>query len=790
MQQSTLVPGQSRYTSVKGQVATEITIGILVAGVLGGLIIVIAVILFCKYCVKKNKDFRRQDSYSSRRLSDRDRRFKPLQRYETINSDVFSEPSTGSMDGVPISPRIHHELERYSEINEADETTQLKSDFDKVSYKEIKPGIETTNVQTAEEEPEIKIGRYTEGDFHHLKKARIDKNVPRQYSLNVNYQTSNENQSEWKYHQIQLEESPTESEHDVLHVFPRDDDSPPEDPIQKQVSVEIHRQPNLSPVKSDPNLHRHKPEKRGRSLSQVGALNEQENWKKRTRRAKSFDHICDYDMFKITEFKGPFYNTDFDVISELSSSESSKVRYNDTGSIEQLNEDQLERLELDKFDIDICHLSESDDTDTLNGSRKYRELWNLRATFEEEEECSDTIRMEDMTSPDQSPECEVKDSDFESHSGSPKRQKNETCESEDGCEKLQPQNCESKQKQSYKEILSNRLKQSEQSGSRDNSFDSIETCETDENVSDLSRNEPTTSFDSTTDNTDSTNETQSSRLLQMKADSGYKSLEIQHPPPPNGAVKRNHSAGEVEPYYIYDDAFRRFSLSSQEAGPSGEQYLSRGTFFDRRNGKTASKKRREYSRDRQIVQIYESINEPESDSKSDQPSGDSFEENKMPNKKSIFSRFFKSYRDNKDCPLSGNRDFSIDEKTNTIFQEFLRYDPQLEPKCAYASYLRRSSRFNKHRLHRKHTDSMFIDDRRRDRLAPDMRSASLGSDSSASSARRLSPQDSIEEEEEEREEEERWLNQFPRDIESRQSFSVHEIPIIKLPEEEKTTTEA
>jgi hypothetical protein len=53
--------------------------------------------------------FIRQESYSSRRLSDRDRRFKPLQRYETINSDVFSEPSTGSMDGAPISPRINHE---------------------------------------------------------------------------------------------------------------------------------------------------------------------------------------------------------------------------------------------------------------------------------------------------------------------------------------------------------------------------------------------------------------------------------------------------------------------------------------------------------------------------------------------------------------------------------------------------------------------------------------------------------------------------------------------------------
>jgi hypothetical protein len=48
-----------RFTSAKGQVAPEITISILVAGVLGGLLIVVAVILFCKYCVKKNKDFRR-----------------------------------------------------------------------------------------------------------------------------------------------------------------------------------------------------------------------------------------------------------------------------------------------------------------------------------------------------------------------------------------------------------------------------------------------------------------------------------------------------------------------------------------------------------------------------------------------------------------------------------------------------------------------------------------------------------------------------------------------------------
>jgi hypothetical protein len=79
--------------------------------------------------------------------------------------------------------------------------------------------------------------------------------------------------------------------------------------------------------------------------------------------------------------------------------------------------------------------------------------------------------------------------------------------------------------QSYKNILANRLRQSEQSASQENSFDSIETCDTDGNISDASRYEPTTSFESTTDNTDSTTETQNNRLMQMKADSGYKSLE-------------------------------------------------------------------------------------------------------------------------------------------------------------------------------------------------------------------------------------------------------------------------
>ena len=36
---------------------------------------------------------------------DAGRTVRVLQRYETINSDVLSEPSSASMDGVPLSPR-------------------------------------------------------------------------------------------------------------------------------------------------------------------------------------------------------------------------------------------------------------------------------------------------------------------------------------------------------------------------------------------------------------------------------------------------------------------------------------------------------------------------------------------------------------------------------------------------------------------------------------------------------------------------------------------------------------
>ena len=45
-----------------------------------------------------------------------------------------------------------------------------------------------------------------------------------------------------------------------------------------------------------------------------------------TRKVKSYEDVADYDVLQITEFsRGHFYNTDYDVISELASPTSSKV---------------------------------------------------------------------------------------------------------------------------------------------------------------------------------------------------------------------------------------------------------------------------------------------------------------------------------------------------------------------------------------------------------------------------------------------------------------------------------
>ena len=512
-----------------------------------------------------------------------------------------------------------------------------------------------------------------------------------------------------------------------------------------------------------------------------------------------------YDRLEITQFsRGPFYSADFDLMSEDGSSEvKSTVRYNDTGSYEEVNEAHLFS---DSPNMEAGYIP------TVNGGRKYRDLWSLRRTFEEEEDFSDTIRMEDMSPEEHSAEDREQaasyTTSFESNTEvvTEGEQSSEQHSSEDtvirnATSDLLGPGYENR-RQTYCSILSKRLHRSEPPTSADNSFDSVETIETDGDASESSRHEmTTTSFESTTDNTDSTGDSQAHKLQQMRGDSGYKSLETQNSQqqqqvtPPRCSKKQIHFAldhesiekdGSKSVAKIFSDepVYTRHSVEAPET------YGRRHSKKFVRNGRTASKKRREYRAERQVIHVRESTIEPDTDSRSDQPSGDSFEESQTSRKQSLFSRFLRRHStDSNKRQLS--RDYSVDEKTDALFNEFTRHDPALEQKGASTVSMRRISQrlpAARPKLHRKQTDptsgtsSVYHD--RCERLSPSMRSASLGSDSSAGSLpRRLSPQDSIEEEYLKTENSKTWRScRRPASLE-KTDYRIHDVPIICLPEE-------
>jgi hypothetical protein len=447
--------------------------------------------------------------------------------------------------------------------------------------------------------------------------------------------------------------------------------------------------------------------------------------------------------------------------------------------------------------------------------------------LEEEEDFSDTIRMEDMTSPEeQSTEEHIATSvttSFESNTElSIDASSDETVIRRVPGNLLHP-NYESRG-QKYRSILSRRLRHIDgpsvgHSTSQDNSFDSIETMETDGDISDTSRPEvTTTSFESTTDNTDSTGECANNKLQQMQRDSGYKSLESQQSQSQTNSMAK---APKKQIHFVLDhdhgDDDERVSNGTTSPDAREDKFHRRQPprtgkpYFERRSAKTASKKRREYRGDRQVAPILDSalhsfqdssIHEHETDSRSDQPSGDSFDDGITPKKFSLLNRFARSQSKEKRVS-SLSRDFSMDEKTNVLYNEFIRFDPMLEPG---STGVRRSPRMHSRaRLQRKHTDgSLELHERGRfERLTPRKRSTSLGSDSSGGSLRRLSPQDSIEEEfipeviQSRKLPSPMALNRHARtvshDAVSPRLLEVHEppllstrphIPIIRLPDEE------
>ncbi|KAK7788640.1 hypothetical protein R5R35_008275 [Gryllus longicercus] len=288
---------------------------------------------------------------------------------------------------------------------------------------------------------------------------------------------------------------------------------------------------------------------------------------------------------------------------------SSKVRYNDTGSLEEVNLEQMVEYYVD----DDLSLSPEVDHESLR--MQYRQIWELRATLEEDEDLSDPgiittkaasdTEMESQisrSSPDQSPEMEMPTSHTTSFESNTEPLLEEAgglwaCAAAAAAAAaaagaaqatgagagaaaaaatsaaLQLPSYESR-RQTYRNVLSWRLRHLEsrrhqvataavtEAGSaaansaattaaaavatvaatassgrqpslEDTSFDSVETADTEGSSTDASRLEQaTTSFESTTDNTDSAGDSQAHRLQQLRADSGYRSLENPPAAPP------------------------------------------------------------------------------------------------------------------------------------------------------------------------------------------------------------------------------------------------------------------
>lgn len=273
--------------------------------------------------------------------------------------------------------------------------------------------------------------------------------------------------------------------------------------------------------------------------------------------------------------------------------------------------------------------------------------------------------------------------------------------------------------------------------SSENSFDSVDTeCSS---TTDLSRPEVlTTSFDSTTDcPTDSTSDTHSHRLQQMKADSGYRSLEANNSRPPKLSKKQIHFVEDSLSLEAHEGDIHRDRSRERHRDPDSmadfhddicdpqnkrERLRKSVAQFERRWGKSQAKKRREALRER-----HASFDSALSGSLSGpivcvggSLEGDATTTDEISGKRSVLARFLRTHR----YPASHyrlQRDYSIDEKSDRLFKEFTRTETPLDWEIAG----RRGTRlYTGRRLHR-HLDA---------------------EGSPRSHRRKLSPQDSIEEE--------------------------------------------
>lgn len=417
------------------------------------------------------------------------------------------------------------------------------------------------------------------------------------------------------------------------------------------------------------------------------------------------------------------------------------VRYNDMGSFEQVSDTSVEFM-------DETALKAIDTAEQQNAKKQYYELWKLRATLEEgdtDDNVDYVAGADKESSPEVSPELgeeQTGSTSFESNTEPPYLEEIDHpryVHSVDRDAFLLTPTYKAKRKH-FRGILNRCLHKIEANTSTETSFDSVDT-----DAKDASEQggAVTTSFESTTDNSDSTGDSQT-KLQQMKADSGYKSMEI---------LQKSASVDKKLP------AEKQAAAKNGEPGndvPKRITHVHR--CIDRKGLKTASKKRKEYTRERQFAAKFEPVFEP-----GDVPrytSSVSFDDSLS--KTTVFSRFFKSnseYFDQQPPRYSPHieRDYSIDEKTDTLFKEFLKQE--FYDDLPNNPWVTRSPRlYQRHKFSHRHDDNQWT--------------------------RHLSPQDSIEEEHCQNEDANHYSENivWHKQSNNEHKVSTHDIPIIRLPD--------
>lgn len=380
-----------------------------------------------------------------------------------------------------------------------------------------------------------------------------------------------------------------------------------------------------------------------------------------------------------------------------------KVRYNDTGSREDIREEVIEMISGESEE------DSSSSVETEIVKQQYRKLWELRATLEEEEEeLSDPqhepedLVEDEMVSPGRLDEQELLASQATSFESSVdvSEHPGEDCDEPSG-DYLQLPTHELRRR-CYKSLLAKRGQRRTANdprtsgGGGESSFESVESSSTDRTEG------ATTSFESTTDNTDSTGEGQTNRLQQMKADSGYKSMESNGKAPRlsrkqlqftldgdslDAMLTLEGSLEEEEEEVLFEDAQEKYEAKAKCTTPTAKQLVFKEEILSEvqapqesepevRKYKSALKKHRTES----DIKWIEQQTLPEISSEAAR------------GKTSVFQRFFRSGRLRFDT-LQLMRDYSIDEKSDALFREFSRPDEA-------EFYRSRSSRLHGHiRLH-------------------------------------------------------------------------------------------